>query len=737
MSSVSIVIPARNAAATLNAAIASVVRQTHTGWEIIVIDDGSTDSTAANARAWCDRGLPIRLISGRKHGLTGASGARNEAARHAVKPWLLFLDADDLILPTHLATMLAAANAASRPVDIVCCGGVKMAFDGRLGATEMPPQENHFKLLASRNSYNIHACLVRRSTFEKFGGFDEGLKTCEEWDLWQRFARAGTVFAQVEEALTVYRLRPSSLSHKADVLFENARKVIMRGHSSDPRVPNPPPAFAKGQPAEEAPLALIAFAAWYAGVLIGSGNDAEAFLQRAELPRTTDIEIDAIVSMLEGGVPVGACTIYEDWPTLWPVHEISIKRVFQLLQEGCAIPNLAARCIAEFENRMRDEFERRQLTHPVATDIGFETILSVRPSTEKWASPILPANTTRPPKFAKSRSGIRQAPIADGAPIILMYHRIDTPTHDPWLVRVSKENLSEQLQLLSAQRDVVPMSWLIGKLKEGTVPRGTACLTFDDGYADVLYNGKPILEKLECPATVFLPTKYIGNDEGFWWDVLIRIMFETSDLPPQLTMVVRGVEHQWQLRSASGNGAANAVPVADLHLSIWKLLKPLQSEERSALLEKLALWAGTDARPRAIDRTLSLEELSRVIDPGFIDVGAHTLTHPSLPTLSDQEMEHEITASRKACEELSGAPVDAFAYPFGDLDERSASAVHAAGFEIAYTTIAGAVTLHQDRMQVPRVFVGNWGAEEFEREVLFSQEPPSAFHMPVRNFCRI
>src|SRR5262249_26769846 len=149
-----------NAAATLNATVASVVRQSHADWEAIIVDDGSSDTTAANAQAWCDRDPRIRLIRGPNR---GASRARNEAAQYATSPWLLFLDADDFILPAHLATMLAAATAAEARSDLVYCAGAKIAADGRIGYPEVPSREDHFKLLASQNLFYTHACLIRRS----------------------------------------------------------------------------------------------------------------------------------------------------------------------------------------------------------------------------------------------------------------------------------------------------------------------------------------------------------------------------------------------------------------------------------------------------------------------------------------------------------------------------------------------------------------------------------------------
>jgi peptidoglycan/xylan/chitin deacetylase (PgdA/CDA1 family) len=167
-----------------------------------------------------------------------------------------------------------------------------------------------------------------------------------------------------------------------------------------------------------------------------------------------------------------------------------------------------------------------------------------------------------------------------------------------------------------------------------------------------------------------------------------------------------------------GRGGGATSP-ADLHQSVWKLLKPLPAPERSAVLERLAAWVGTDARARPSDRTVSLEA-SRVIDPGFIDVGAHSVSHASLPALSDPGIEDEVITSRKRCEEMAGESVTAFAYPFGDIDGRTVALVRRCGFEVAFTTVAGGVSLQQDRMQMPRFFVGNWGTEEFGRKLLHS-----------------
>jgi glycosyltransferase involved in cell wall biosynthesis/peptidoglycan/xylan/chitin deacetylase (PgdA/CDA1 family) len=934
MPSVSVIIPAFNAAATLSATLESILQQTLADWEAIIVDDGSTDFTASNAMVWCGRDPRFKLIGQRN---LGPSAARNQGARNANAPWLLFLDADDLISADHLAS-LTATVAESPETDLAYSGWTKIATDGRIGTTQMPPAEHHFERLAAYNIFCIHECLVRRDIFRDVGGFDTTLSTCEEWDLWQRLARSGAKFTPAGGGLALYRMRAESLSHRPDLLFKGASEVIRRGHRPDPRVLNPVQAYANGAAAEKLPQALMYFALWCGGLLIGSGKNPSDFLLNVPLTEVGEFDRDGAVSAIEGSVPAGACAVQADWSRLWPRLRRTIYDAYKVVEQRCGIPNFADQCMEELQRRLQwlwvdespsvpkdkaspdsepladdskvqfgdfwrlepigkewgydrgdpidrmyiesflqrhcedirgrvleagddsytnrfggDRVTRKDVIHvspecktaTIVADLAsgdhipsdsfdciiltqtlhliFDlrsavrtierilkpggTLLLTVPGISQmdygeWAEdwhwsmtvhsvrrllserfppesvevesrgnvlsataflqglsqqdigdfgfqiddphyPLtvlaratkpaaVPAKTSSRSKPSKSGSAIPTKSGSGEPPIILMYHRVDIPKHDPWLLRVSRENLSEQLQLLSAERDIVPLPWLISKLSEGTVPQGTACLTFDDGYADVLNNGRPLLEKHGCPATIFLPTQYIGSDGGFWWDILVRIMFETSDLPAQLTLRVAGVKHTWQLESPSGSSADNAVALADLHLELWKLLKPLSSQERHAALEQLALWAGTDAAPRPADRTVSLEEVSRLIEPGFIDVGAHSLTHPSLPLLAKQEMEHEIVASRNACEELFGAPVRSFAYPFGDVDETTASTIRAAGFELACTTIGGAVTLQQDRMHAPRIFVGNWGAEEFERKVLYSHKTLTTGPAPLQ-----
>jgi glycosyltransferase involved in cell wall biosynthesis len=132
---VSIIVAAYNAEATLPETIASIEGQTHPGWEAIVVDDGSTDGTRTVAEAAATRDSRIRAVS-QSNGGEGA--ARNAGLSGASYDWLLFLDADDRIAPTHLERMTEAVLAGPA-LDAVHCGWISLDPSGRaFGESECP-----------------------------------------------------------------------------------------------------------------------------------------------------------------------------------------------------------------------------------------------------------------------------------------------------------------------------------------------------------------------------------------------------------------------------------------------------------------------------------------------------------------------------------------------------------------------------------------------------------------------
>ncbi len=271
---VSVVIPAYNAAATLEETLASLRTQTFRGWEAIVVDDGSTDDTAA-AGAAATRDPRIRFV---RQPHQGISGARNTGIRHARFDWLVFLDADDWILPPMLER-LTSLLAAEPTLDAVFCASARVAPDGTACDERFFDRASDlFEIFACTCAFSIHTCVVRRALVEAVGCFDTSLHTCEDWDLWQRIARTGARFRSHPEVLARYRMRPNSASLDGGRIFADGLRVIERGHSPDDRVPHPHPAHAMGRPREELPEARRDFVCWAGGLVMGRGDDARPLL---------------------------------------------------------------------------------------------------------------------------------------------------------------------------------------------------------------------------------------------------------------------------------------------------------------------------------------------------------------------------------------------------------------------------------------------------------------------------
>lgn len=193
-----------------------------------------------------------------------------------------------------------------------------------------------------------------------------------------------------------------------------------------------------------------------------------------------------------------------------------------------------------------------------------------------------------------------------GRGIILVYHRVTRLDPDPWGMAVSPANFSEQMEVISRYLAPTPTSMLAGHLRTRTLPRTSVAVTFDDGYADNLYNAMPVLERFEIPATLFITTGAIDHDSEFWWDELERIM----------------------------SSAVHPDPVGTNALdSRWQSLVRMPPDLREATLDEMAGAAGTGRSARPSHRVLSAEELVTLAGNDLIDIGAHSVTHTALSVL--------------------------------------------------------------------------------------------------------
>lgn len=223
MPTVSIIIPAYNHAVYLPDAINSVLAQTYSDVEIIVVDDGSTDDTRRVAAGFGDA---VHYVYQANRGL---SAARNTGIVRASGDYIGLLDADDLYEPQFLRTLTSILDSEPSTAAAYCEFRFVDAAQRPLFQSGSTPvqSEQLFNTLLDGNFLAAHCLLVRRASYEDFGVFDESLSACEDWDMWLRLAK-GTSVRGVDSILACYRLTNNSMSDDPARMLANRRAVLAK-----------------------------------------------------------------------------------------------------------------------------------------------------------------------------------------------------------------------------------------------------------------------------------------------------------------------------------------------------------------------------------------------------------------------------------------------------------------------------------------------------------------------------
>jgi glycosyltransferase involved in cell wall biosynthesis len=213
---VSVVIPCHNAAAFLDETLASVQAQTRAADEIIVVDDRSTDRSAAIARA---RGALVLSSP-----TPGQSAARNVGCRRATGELIAFLDADDRWLPHHLEVVAPLLEA--HPDAVLAFGGLQLfgLMTGRHAYHRLLPSGAPVDARVLAAAYCVvpqMAVIIRHDAYAAVGGYDETVRHAEDFELFARLSRRGT-FISADAATCEYRQHSAQATHERllDVLLD-------------------------------------------------------------------------------------------------------------------------------------------------------------------------------------------------------------------------------------------------------------------------------------------------------------------------------------------------------------------------------------------------------------------------------------------------------------------------------------------------------------------------------------
>ena len=310
---------------------------------------------------------------------------------------------------------------------------------------------------------------------------------------------------------------------------------------------------------------------------------------------------------------------------------------------------------------------------------------------------------TRDPYFV-ALTGVRakkgSSPSRRGARgLVLLYHRIEEnwDVHD---LAIPPTLFEAQLAWLRREYNVLPLADLLSMPPE-SLPERAIALTFDDGYVDSLTTVAPLLEKYDLPATFLLTTRWRRERGEYWWDLLERVMLSTPGVPPSFALETGSLIDTLP----TGTNEERMLAHARLH----DVMVHATLEERDALVSRLGSWGGR-VEPRV--RPMLDGEVRQLAACPKVAIGAHSVNHLMLPDQNPDVVRREILDSCEALTELTGKPVDVFAYPYGGYDRVAANAVRRLcrwGLSCDQRVIGESF----DAATVPRLEVKRWDWLEF------------------------
>jgi peptidoglycan/xylan/chitin deacetylase (PgdA/CDA1 family) len=276
---------------------------------------------------------------------------------------------------------------------------------------------------------------------------------------------------------------------------------------------------------------------------------------------------------------------------------------------------------------------------------------------------------------------------------ILIFHRV-LPQVDPLFPQeMDAQRFDVLCGWLAAWFNVLPLDQAVRRLKEGSLPQRALAITFDDGYADNHDVAMPILKKHGLCATFFIATGFLDGGR-MWNDTVI----ESVRLTPQGALPL-------QQLGVSGLSEMAVRTVADKKNAITQIIraiKYLPVPQRLALTQELAALAQVTPPSDLMMTSAQVRAMRRA----GMQIGAHTVSHPILAKLSEDEAREEILRGKHQLEDLLDEPITLFAYPNGkpgeDYAPLNVQIVKDLGFEAAVSTAWGASNAQTDLFQIPR-----------------------------------
>ncbi len=311
-------------------------------------------------------------------------------------------------------------------------------------------------------------------------------------------------------------------------------------------------------------------------------------------------------------------------------------------------------------------------------------------------------------------------PVLGGVGAILTLHHVRPPRPDAFqpnhLLEISPTFLEELLKLLKRERiDVISLDEMHARYIGGEFKRRFVCITFDDGYKDLMLWAYPLLKKYAMPFALYIPTSFPDRLGELWWVALEAVIAQNS----RIGMVINGQDRFFDCSSVREK--------RDLFDEVYGYLRSMKSEgELRQVVRDLAARHCVDMAEVCHDLCMDWQEIVDLAADPLVTIGAHTVNHKMLKKLTDDtSVRTEMEMSGAVLEAALGKRPAHLAYPVGDPTSAGPREFRIAaelGFRTAVTTRPGVLfKAHRDHLTaLPRISVNGDFQQQRYLKVLMS-----------------
>jgi peptidoglycan/xylan/chitin deacetylase (PgdA/CDA1 family) len=294
--------------------------------------------------------------------------------------------------------------------------------------------------------------------------------------------------------------------------------------------------------------------------------------------------------------------------------------------------------------------------------------------------------------------------------LVLQYCRVALLSHDPLQLAVEPCRFEKQIEYLANNFNVISVNEMKYHLERKTAFREkTVVLTFDVGYADVLYTAKEVLERYEVPAAVFATSANITTETQIWPNVLENYLI-ANRFQGRLDIEIDDELYRWPLTSQDDRFRA--------YDDLYSILSDKNPSEQKEIIGQINQSLELRANELDNNRTMNAHELKTLEEGELITIGGHTHNYVKLSSLPKWQQIEEVSKNKDVLEEALGHRIEYFSYPFGNDNDHNADTVNVLkdiGFSLACGSCYGTVNLAEEThyYDLPRIKVGNWNQFTF------------------------